>query len=78
MTSERANEIIVQAKARARHGPWSDQLDKVMTPEERQEVIDLWNTMPGYTCFVHALLRIVYGDGPGPHDVPGERSSPQG
>ncbi len=58
MTSERAAEIIQQAKAKAIHGPWSDQLDKVMTREERAAVLVKWETMPGHTCFVDALLRI--------------------
>ena len=57
MTRERANEIVRQAQALARYGPWSDQLDKVMTPDERAAVLAMWETMPGYTTFVHALQR---------------------
>lgn len=26
---------------------------------ERREIIDLWDTMPGYTCYNDALYRIV-------------------
>jgi len=59
MTPERAKEIIAQAKAQAGCGPWSDQLDKVMTDIEREEVRHKWQTMPGYTCFVDALFRFV-------------------
>ena len=77
MTSERAAQIIEQAQARAIHGPWSDQLDKVMTAEERAEVLQLWRTMPGYTCFVDALLRIKQGI-PGGVEVATERHAPQG
>ena len=77
MTSERAAEIIEQAQGRATFGPWSDQLDKVMTAEERAEVIRFWETMPGYTCFVDALFRIKQGI-PGGDRVPTERHAPQG
>jgi len=59
MTSDRAKEIIQQAKKLANVGPWSDQLDKVMTKEERDEVNKVWETMPGYTCFVDALYHII-------------------
>lgn len=58
MTAERAAEIIEQAKRKAIYGPWSDQLDKVMTPDERADILRKWETMPGHTCFVDALLRI--------------------
>ena len=58
MTPARATEIIRDAKALAIHGPWSDQLSNVMTADERAEIITVWRTMPGYTCFVDALLRI--------------------
>lgn len=57
MTPARATEIIRDAKARAIHGPWSDQLSNV-TADERAEIIAVWETMPGYTCFVDALHRI--------------------
>ena len=62
VTQERADQIIEQAKSKAIHGPWSDQLERVMTPAERAEVMDKWDTMPGHTCFVHALLRLRNGD----------------
>lgn len=55
---DRVREIIETARASATYGPWSDQLDLVMTAEERKSVKDLWNTMPGNTCFVDALLRM--------------------
>lgn len=56
LTRERVDEIIKQARDKSTYGPWSDQLDKVMTKEEREEVIQRWNTMDGETCFVDALL----------------------
>ena len=58
MTSNRAKQIIEDARAKAVHGPWCDQLDHVMHPGERDEVNRVWETMPGYTCFVNALFRI--------------------
>ena len=61
MTKERAKEIIGQARAKTIYGPWVDQLDKVMTPEEIKEVKQMWNTMDGSTNFVQALYRFVKG-----------------
>ena len=58
MTPERAAEIIAQAHALAKHGPWSDQLRNVMTVDEIAGVFAVWKTMPGSTCFMDALLRI--------------------
>lgn len=58
MTPERAQEIVKQARDKATCGPWSDQLDKVMTKEERNEVNQVWDKMPGHTCFVDALYSI--------------------
>lgn len=79
MTRERAAEIIQQAQSLARHGPWSDQLDKVMSPDERDDVLAMWKTMPGYTCFVHALFRIRDGVPPGLTPEFGhEKHQPQG
>ena len=62
MTSKRAAEIIDQAKGKAVYGPWSDQIAKVITPEEHAAVLAKWETMPGHTCYVDALLRIRNGE----------------
>jgi hypothetical protein len=61
MNQERAQQIVKQARAHAGCGPWSDQLDKIMTSAERDEVIAHWQTMPGHTCFVDALNRFANG-----------------
>jgi len=61
MNQQRAVEIFEACKRKAIHGPWSDQLDKCMTPQERESVINVWDTMPGYTCFADAFMRIVKG-----------------
>lgn len=58
MTPTRATEIIEQAHARSTCGPWVDQIRHVMSGEERLEVLTVWRTMPGYTCFVDALFQI--------------------
>jgi hypothetical protein len=60
LSPARAKEIIQQAKDKAVHGPWSDQLDKVMSKEECDEVIRHWNTMNGSTNFVQALNEFVH------------------
>lgn len=54
MTQERAKEII------ALGNQWSN-YSKHCTPAEDKEVRDLWMTMPGYTCWYDALLRIARG-----------------
>ena len=62
MTARRASEILEMAKERTRtgvaYGPWADQLKHVMTAEEREQVIQVWDTLPGYTSFVDALEYI--------------------
>lgn len=61
LTKVRAKEIMEQAREKAIHGPWVDQLDKVMTKEEREEVILHWEAMPGNTSFYDAFMRFVRG-----------------
>ena len=61
MTGERAKQVIEDARAKAVHGPWSNQLHRVLRPGERAEVNAVWATMPATTCFVDALLRIANG-----------------
>jgi hypothetical protein len=61
MTPERANEIIAEARSRAKHGPWSDQLQHVMTLDERRELLARWRKMPGSTCFVDVLQHVANG-----------------
>ena len=57
MTPARATEIIQQAHARAKFGPWSDQIDNVLQPGERDEIRAVWDTMSGSSTFVGALER---------------------
>ena len=64
MTPERAREIIQTAWDTATIGPWSDQIDKHITKEERAEVCAFWEKLPGHTCFVDALFCIAREGGP--------------
>ena len=64
MIPERAQEIIQAAYDTCTCGPWCDQLDKVMTKEERQKVNQVWDTMPGDTCFVDAIYYIARTNNP--------------
>lgn len=61
ISKQRAEEIKAECQKLAKHGPWSDQLPKVVTPEEDKEIRDLWQTMPGNTAYVHALYRFLNG-----------------
>lgn len=58
MKPQRATEIIEKAKAAATIGPWSDQIQRFMTPDERRDLVNVWKTMPGHTCFVDVLEKI--------------------
>ncbi len=58
MTPNRAQYLIQAAYDKCTCGPWSDQLSRVMTEEERLEVNAVWDTMPGDTCFVDAIYYI--------------------
>jgi hypothetical protein len=58
VTPQRANEIIEAARTRATVGPWSDQLQHVMTIDERRDLLAMWRRMPGNTCFVDVLTRV--------------------
>jgi hypothetical protein len=58
ISKERAKEIIEAAQARAHCTPWSDQLVRVMTQGEYHHVRNVWDTLPGHTCFVDALCKL--------------------
>ena len=66
---DRITEIVEQAQAQAGCGPWVDQIEKVITPEERRIVLAKWKTMDGTASFYTALLsfweRCAYCDRPG-------------
>ena len=58
VTSSRARQIISQAQAASKFGPWSDQLVRVMTQGEYRFLYDHWHTMRGSASFLDALLDI--------------------
>lgn len=64
VSAVRAKQIIEQARALAAFGPWSDQLDKVMAPGEREFVRKAGLRLPGSYSFVSVLERIARGDSP--------------
>jgi hypothetical protein len=53
MTPERAQEILSLGM---RWHEWAVHT----TPAENQEIMEKWRTMPGYTCYFDALLRLAY------------------
>lgn len=55
MTQERAEEI---RQLGSMYCNWS----KYCTRDEYNYVTSIWNTMPGYTCWYDALLRICKGE----------------
>jgi hypothetical protein len=61
MTPERARGILDASRFVSNIGPFSDQIDAVMAKGEREEVLKVWETLPGYTCFVDALNYIAAG-----------------
>ncbi len=62
MTRERAAEVVRLAQERAGWLPWSEMLKYILTNDENAEVMRKWDTMPGNTCFVDALLRFRNGE----------------
>lgn len=54
MTPGRAEKIIRQGSQYANYR-------KYCTPEENQEITELWNTMDGNACWYDALVRIAKG-----------------
>ena len=60
MTPERALELMYESNQECSF--WPKHLYAPETPEERKEVVAMWNTMPGYTCYYDALKRISKGE----------------
>jgi len=57
----RAKGIMREAQAKASVGPWSDQIDRVISQGEHRYIKDVWMTMPGNKSFVNALTGIASG-----------------
>lgn len=58
VTPQRAKQIMQQARAHAKHGPWVESLERVMTQGEYRFISDYWETMPGNTSFLDALMTL--------------------
>lgn len=58
MTTDRARYLVQAAREKAVHGPWIDQIEKVMTPSDRQAINAIWMQLPGSACFADALHRV--------------------
>jgi hypothetical protein len=61
ITRERAEEIKQKAIDMDRYGPWSDRLEKAMTSEEHQQVMQYWATLPGSASYFDAFLDFLQG-----------------
>jgi hypothetical protein len=62
MQKQRATEIFEQCKKQSGYGPWSDQLQKVMAPDEYAEVKRIWlNKMPGFSSLAGTFCDIKNG-----------------
>lgn len=59
----RARAIIAAAREGA-VGPWSDSLNRHMTPAEHAFITKVWEKLPGSTSFVGALSTIAQGKSP--------------
>ena len=61
-SAERAREIIEIAQGMTLHGPWSDNLDDVLTDGEYAYVLRVWASIPsGASTFLSALYAIAEG-----------------
>lgn len=56
--AQRAREIIQQAKAMTQYGPWSDNIDRVLSQGERRFISQFWDTLPSNTSFTDALEEL--------------------
>lgn len=61
ITQRRAREIEEKAKEITNVGPWSDQISRVITPGEDEEIRNLWSLMAGNTCYMDAFARFCAG-----------------
>jgi hypothetical protein len=65
--SDRAKEILAEAKVIARYGGFYEQADKVMTNGEKAYVHVVWDRMSGSSSWFSAFTSILQ------NDLPGER-----
>lgn len=58
---ERAEEIVTAAKAAAKHGPYSDQMDDQMTDGELAYIAAVWDCCPGTASWMNAFGHVRSG-----------------
>lgn len=58
LTAHRIDEIERLCQTSKGHGPWSDQLDNIMTEDEQDEVRTHWYLLDGESCFVSAMFDL--------------------
>jgi hypothetical protein len=61
ITQERAREIMSRCQELAVHGPWCDQMDKVLTPEENAQILQHWESLPGTSCYMDSFFDFLNG-----------------
>jgi len=61
ITQERAQEIKRKAQELAHHGPWCDQMSKVITPEEDRQIKLHWESLPGSSCYMDSFFDFLEG-----------------
>jgi hypothetical protein len=64
MSQQRSKQIRSDAEAAAKErakvigaAAWYECLDKVLTPAELVQIRELWDTMPGSSCWTDAALK---------------------
>jgi hypothetical protein len=58
LTVHRIEEIEKACRDNSGGGPWVDQLDKIMTEDEQDEVRTHWFLLDGESCFVSAMYDL--------------------
>lgn len=73
LTREWATGVLERCQAAATHGPWCDQLDRVLSAEERVALRALWAKLPGTFSVVSTLFAVMHGTADGYVRVEAER-----
>lgn len=60
ITRQRAEEIVRKAQEITSIGPYSDNITKVMTPHEVQDVNTHWSALPSDTSWIDAFNDFRY------------------
>ena len=60
LTPARCEEIVRQSQELVEYGPWSDQIDKILTSEEKAEINLHWSSLPSDASFIDAFNNFRY------------------